>query len=102
MGRLFNSLPADLRRPVEILGLLHLLADFEPDTDTVGDPAETANSEDTAAGRAGGTRGSDTVSLEVFDAVRPNGTRRRFLVPLHHLPGDATAISTGDEGSADV
>jgi len=102
LGSLFNSLPADLRRPVEILGLLHLLADLEPDTDTFGDPAEIANSEDTVAGRTGGTRGSDTVSLEVFDAVRPNGTQRHFLVPLHLLPGNAATISTGDEGSADV
>lgn len=52
---LFNQLPNDLRRPVEILGLMHLLTDMD---------VHLAN----------GNR-------ERVEAVRPDGTRRTFLMP---------------------
>ncbi|WP_433700981.1 DUF3375 family protein [Nocardiopsis sp. CA-288880] len=52
---LFNTLPEDLRRPVEILGLLHLLAGMDTDVDaTIREPVA---------------------------AVRPDGSTRRFLMP---------------------
>lgn len=55
-------LPDDLRRPVEILGLLHL--------------ASRVNALDQVA---------DT---EVFEAIRPNGELRHFLVPAVPLTTD--------------
>jgi hypothetical protein len=59
LGELFDGLEPSLRRPVEILGLLHLAADRDWET------------EDT---------------LESFAAVRPDGTRRTFTVPRTPLP----------------
>jgi hypothetical protein len=68
IGELFGLLPASLRRPVEILGLLHLAA---------------------SAGVTG-TRpdaGPDSHAIqphtleETFDTVRPDGSTRRFLAP---------------------
>lgn len=59
LGALFNDLPEELRRPVEILGLVHLLAheDRLPESLT-----------------------------EVFEAIRPSGERREFTVPRFVLP----------------
>ncbi|WP_435112431.1 DUF3375 family protein [Nocardiopsis synnemataformans] len=52
---LFNALPEDRRRPVEILGLLHLLTGMDTDVDaTIREPVT---------------------------AVRPDGSTRRFLMP---------------------
>lgn len=52
---LFNELPDDLRRPVEILGLIHLLTDMDV----------TVSSED----------------RDRVEAIRPDGTRRMFTMP---------------------
>jgi hypothetical protein len=68
-GALFNELPADLRRPVEILGLLHLFT------------------------RMGAE--ADPTQREVVSAVRPDGTTRRFLMPTSTL---ATTGAAGPEG----
>ncbi|MGJ9426408.1 DUF3375 family protein [Nesterenkonia halotolerans] len=54
-GALFNSLPDDLRRPVEILGLMHLFT------------------------RMGAER--DLSMREAVAAVRRDGSTRRFLMP---------------------
>lgn len=54
LGDLFGTLEPSLRRPVEIFGLLHL-----------------------AAGR--GLSAEET--LELYDALRPDGSHRRFAVP---------------------
>lgn len=59
LGELFDSLEPSLRRPVEILGLLHLAADRDWETED---------------------------ALESFAAVRPDGTRRTFTVPRTPLP----------------
>jgi hypothetical protein len=59
LGELFDNLEPSLRRPVEILGLLHLAADHDWETEDV---------------------------LESFAAVRPDGTRRTFRVPRTPLP----------------
>jgi len=56
---LFNDLPVDLRRPVEILGVLHLFARMGADLDQSG--------------------------TELVDAVRPDGSTRAFLVPASSL-----------------
>src|SRR6478752_6413910 len=54
LGEVFDSLEPELRRPVEIFGLLHLAADREL-------PAETV--------------------LERYHALRPDGSQRTFAVP---------------------
>ena len=59
LGALFDELEPSLRRPVEIFGLLHLAADRE-------------------------WRAEE--SVEPFEAVRPDGSRRTFAVPRTPLP----------------
>ena len=59
LGDLFDGLEPSLRRPVEIFGLLHLAADRD------WTPEET---------------------LEVYAALRPDGSRRTFAVPRTPLP----------------
>ncbi len=59
LGEVFDSLDPALRRPVEILGLLHLAADREL-------PAESDH--------------------ELYLAVRPDGSERTFAVPRVPLP----------------
>lgn len=68
---LFNHLPDTLRRPVEILGLLHLLAQ---------DDAVVAD------------------ARELVDAIRPDGTRRTFLMPKIDFDerGDMAANAVGE------
>jgi len=78
VGALFNDLPQELRRPVEILGLLHVVARTD------------------ALDRAVGT--------EVFEAIRPDGERRSFSVPSVSLsPVEAAALRgeplDSDEGT---
>ncbi len=77
IGRLFNRLPVGLRRPVEILGLLHL------------------------ASRVDALR--DGTGTEVFEAIRPDGERRDFLVPTVTLTAAevATLKDVSLEGAAD-
>lgn len=59
LGALFEGFEPSLRRPVEIIGLLHLAADRE------WEPED---------------------AVEAFDAVRPDGSRRTFAVPRTPLP----------------
>lgn len=78
-GQVFNTLPADLRRPVEILGLLHIVSGL--DDPSIGDG-----------------------SVEEYHAVRPDGHHRIFLAPTallssHHAERLA---ALADEGIADV
>jgi hypothetical protein len=85
-GQLFNTLPADLRRPVEILGLLHLLAN-----------ADVLSCHDSA--RANATSAAEAGQAELFDAIRPDGSRRQFLVPRIALGlADDSALGAHGEG----
>ena len=61
VSELFHDLPDDLRRPVELVALLPLVrrAGLEPTGDT-----------------------------EIFETVRPDGTRRRFALPRYTHPTD--------------
>ncbi|HTW18388.1 MAG TPA: DUF3375 domain-containing protein [Nocardioides sp.] len=59
LGELFEQLEPSLRRPVEILGLLHLAADRDWTTED---------------------------DLDTFSAVRHDGSRRTFAVPRTPLP----------------
>lgn len=56
---MFNELPDELRRPVELIGLLHVLTDMDADLDTTG--------------------------RELVTAVRPDGTHRDFFIPAVDL-----------------
>ncbi|OLT24317.1 hypothetical protein BJF83_24330 [Nocardiopsis sp. CNR-923] len=67
---LFNILPDDLRRPVEILGLMHLLAGMDTDI--------------------------DTTTREPVVAVRPDGSIRRFLMPRVTM-ADASSVDGDDQ-----
>ena len=70
LGEVFDSLDPSLRRPVEILGLLHLAADHEL-------PVEA--------------------TLERFRAVRADGSERTFAVPRVPLPDpDLAPLATED------
>ncbi|OIQ85797.1 hypothetical protein GALL_323460 [mine drainage metagenome] len=72
IGAMFNALPAELRRPVEILGLLHLATQ----ADAIDQRRE----------------------LEPFDAIRPDGTRRTFFTPSLTLTlSQALSIATQPE-----
>ncbi len=64
LGEVFDSLGPELRRPVEIFGLLHLAADHGPPG---GRPEERTS--------------------ETYRAVRPDGTERIFSVPRVPLAG---------------
>jgi hypothetical protein len=76
---MFNELPVELRRPVEVLGLIRI--------------ASTTGALDER------TRGE----TEVFEAVRSDGTRRRFVVPTirfgqhHRLDLVASSVNDDDE-----
>ncbi|MGO9294899.1 MAG: DUF3375 family protein [Streptosporangiaceae bacterium] len=96
VGEMFNALPADLRRPVEILGLVHLLASGNLGRATrAGEYAhEDALDGDPNSGLA------SAATAEVFDAIRPDGTRRQFLVPRLELSlADARNSAILDEGT---
>jgi hypothetical protein len=71
IGELFGMLPASLRRPVEILGLLHLAA-------SAGIPGADPP---TRHGGDGSLHGRPHGSEEAFDTVRPDGSTRRFAGP---------------------
>ena len=73
LGELFERLEPELRRPVEIFGLLHLAADR-------GWEAEE--------------------ELEVLTAQRPDGTRRGFAVPRLPLPDPDLAGTPGTRTTA--
>lgn len=70
---LFGSLPEDLRRPVEILGLLHLFTGLG----AVTDPDQR----------------------EAVSAVRPDGSTRTFLMPSTTIQPAGDAKDTNTEGA---
>lgn len=71
VGDAFNSLEPALRRPVEILGLLQIATQID------------------AVPGAAGLAGAG--SVEAFDTVRPDGSRRIFRVPRISLTDDDSA-----------
>jgi hypothetical protein len=74
VGDVFNTLPNELRRPVEILGILHLIARL--------------------------TEVAAPTGLETYLAVRPDGLRRAFLVPSVTLTTAHAAELAGDAPDA--
>jgi hypothetical protein len=82
LGQAFNSLGSDLRRPVELFGLLQL--------------ATQAGALDPVVGPAGPERRL----LERVEAIRPDGTARAFHLPRITLDDDATAaLAAMDDGT---
>ncbi len=74
-AQVFNALPTDLRRPVEILGLLHILSGLDDSSIAHG-------------------------TTEEFRAIRPDGHHRTFLAPTallssHHAERLGAAIDKG-------
>jgi hypothetical protein len=68
---LFNDLPVDLRRPVELLGLMHLLSGMDVPLTSTDD-------------------------RELVEAVRPDGSRRDFLMPNVSLTTAAAQAEYGE------
>jgi hypothetical protein len=95
-SEVFNALPDELRRPVEILGLLHLLATTS-DNDA-GGPLVRADISVPVDG------GVDVVmtdqATDRFDTLRPDGSARTFLLARRELSLDDAHALAGDEGPA--
>jgi hypothetical protein len=110
LGQLFNALPPDLRRPVEILGLLHLTAELAAADNELGDtvcehaagPNATHVEAQLAADDLARLTGEAAEwAEEIFDAIRPDGTTRRFLVPRVDVELAAVrTLARTDEGHA--
>ncbi|MCU1425104.1 MAG: hypothetical protein JWM51_1395 [Microbacteriaceae bacterium] len=77
IGDAFNELDATMRRPVEILGLLQIATQVD------------AIARSDTAGTGDGVARSD--ALERFETIRPDGTRRDFVVPRIILNDDERA-----------
>jgi hypothetical protein len=98
LGDAFNSLSPDLRRPVEILGLLQLATQIsERDISAV----DTAAGEYSDSGPDGPSPGASTdpkpALLERFETVRPDGSPRAFHVPRIILtPTESAALAAQD------
>ena len=79
----FGSLPDSLRRPAELIGLIHLVLSSR----TSEGPDELANDEVLAA---------TAEREEQVEAIRPDGTRRVFAMPVMPLrPDDAADLVEG-------
>lgn len=87
IGEVFHMLPPELRRPVEILGLLYLASTAgEPDPDAAV-PTDW-----------------ESYDVEDLDAIRPDGRHRTFRIPQVILtPAHAAALAADeDEETADA
>ncbi|TIC85654.1 DUF3375 domain-containing protein [Nocardioides sp. GY 10127] len=78
LGEVFSRLEDDLRRPVEIFGLLHLAAERDW---AVPEPVGLPDHETDAPGAVLPAR-----PLERYATVRPDGSTRAFEVPRLDLP----------------
>ncbi|RZU66042.1 uncharacterized protein DUF3375 [Microterricola gilva] len=77
IGDVFNALAPELRRPVEILGLMQLATQIDAVSHTGADE--------------GSGSGTHKLSTEEYVTVRPDGTMRTFAVPRITLSDDETA-----------
>lgn len=75
----FNALDDDLRRPVEVFGLMHMARAAGVAQTTAGEPAGTADDKGMDASQADG--GAPRNESEVVETRRPDGTGRRLLMP---------------------
>jgi hypothetical protein len=87
-SEVFNALPEQMRRPVEVLGLLHVLAATGEDLDSPEPGTNEAEPADVAVA------GSPDDS---FHTLRPDGTARTFLVARREISlDDAHALAAGE------
>jgi hypothetical protein len=88
----FNALPDDLRRPVEVFGLLHLLAGTgRDDIDALATRQVDLTAVDLMV---------EGPPVDSFHTLRPDGSRRTFLVSRRELDlADARALAVTEEGS---
>ena len=83
VAEVFGALPDDLRRPVELLGLIHLLLGART-SEPIGELPDA------------GTLAAATEREEHVKAIRPDGTCRAFAMPILPLrPDDASALAEG-------
>ena len=81
IGEVFTALPDELRRPIELLGLLHLIHGARDDdgTNDMPDAEALLSAHDTQ---------------ELVEAIRPDGVHVRFTLPVTPLrPADADALA---------
>jgi Protein of unknown function (DUF3375) len=97
VSQVFNALPDDLRRPVEVLGMLHVLAGTAPATETGNDQPRTGGPRnDDATGSVDVLHGDPP--YDTFHALRPDGTPRMFQVARRELNLDDAHALAADEG----
>jgi hypothetical protein len=97
LGEIFRSLPASLRRPVEVMGMLHLAgaisshhrrqetSELQPD-DELSQQLDDGLSGDLRVPDDAAELGVDGAGLfEHFHCVRPDGTEVAFNAPRVHL-----------------
>lgn len=90
MADVFNALPDELRRPVEVLGMLHVLAGTEADRDD--EQAVDGNAQPVDVLDVG-------LPYDRLHTLRPDGTARTFLMTRRELGlDDARALAATDEG----
>jgi hypothetical protein len=78
----FRALPDDMRRPVELIGLIHLLLG--------------ARTHEPAGELDAGTLTAASEREEHVETIRPDGTCRTFAMPVLPLrPDDASALAEG-------
>jgi uncharacterized protein DUF3375 len=89
-AEVFNALPEQMRRPVEVLGLLHLLAATGEDLDSLKPGIKPGKPADVVAADP---------AHDSFHTVRPDGTARTFRVARRELSlDDAHALTAAGEG----
>jgi hypothetical protein len=91
VGDVFAGLPDELRRPVELLGLLHLVAAATgAETDDKAASPEPAGVETPVADAARAEPSAHSPALpavrsdgeELVETLRPDGSRRLFMLPI--------------------
>ena len=74
-GEVFTSVSSDLKRPVEVLGLVHIAA------------------------VTGAAESQDPGETDLFEALRPDGSRRSFTTARTIFTGEQlSALESGDQG----
>lgn len=90
LAALFHTFSTEMRRPVEILGLLHLLDSESLLGDELTEPTETVVSPLPTNADA---------DVEVYEAIRPDGSRQRFCGPRRELRSSPSARTPDDSGA---
>lgn len=97
VAALFNTLPAELRRPVEILGLLHLLDGPFDEELTVSEPAASESARPATPSRPVAAHSDD---VEVYEAIRPDGSRQLFRGRRREIRSSPSTSAPDDPGAS--